>query len=350
MLKVKLFMTMDCNLKCTYCYENHKKENMKQQVFNYNIVDLHQLIIKRLKMLNDNVVSIEFYGGEPLLEFEKIQYIIEYFNSHNKNIKIKYALTTNGTLVTPQIARFLKANSVAIFLSLDGDEKSTSDRIYKSGKTAFPDALRGLERLQKESNNITINMVVTSKNYVNIIRSLKYLKSYSVYTFSIAANFYDEEWLNVDDDALVSLYKEINEFCLNNDDVCVDPFEQKTFPLTQCTLKETLAITPNGDVYPCTYFPTSCNQGLKLGHITEELDWAVLKSISKDVTCENKKCPSYNGNCNIGCYGKNLTCTGDLYTPSPIICKHLRCSIEAISNYKFMKLRRSIKNSKVVNK
>jgi len=350
MLKVKLFITMVCNLQCTYCYEKNKKQCMEHQNINYDLDDLHRLIANRLDMLNDNEVLIEFYGGEPLLDFEKIKIITEHMKNLPGNIKVNYAITTNGTLITPEISGFLEINSVKIFLSLDGDEDSTNNRIYISGKPAFSDILNGLRMLQKNSNNITINMVVNSNNFSKLIDNLQFLMKHSLRTFSIAIDFFDKKWLQISDDILFNFYKEVKEFCLSNDDVYVDSFEKKTFPLTQCTMAETLSVMPNGEVFPCTYFPTSCNGNLTLGHISQRLNWSILEEISKEVVCEDKQCPSYHGNCNIGCYGKNVTCTGDLYTPSPIICKHLRCSNDAISNYKFMKLRRSLKGSKTVTR
>ncbi len=339
MLKIKMFLTMTCNLQCTYCYEKNHIQNTSDTNLNYNLDDLYQLIKNRLISIDNNEVSIGFYGGEPLLRFNEIKNIIDHFNLINDEIKINYEVTTNGTLITNEISKYFKTNKVKIAVSLDGDEESTVNRIYKNKKPAFLDVLNGIKTLQKELNEIIINIVINSENFYKLIKNLEFLIGLSINNFSIAIDFFDEKWLNITDEALLNFYSELKYFCLLNENIYVGIFEKKVFPLTQCTLEETLSITPDGSVYPCIYFPTSNGKDLKLGHITKSLDWTLLNSISKEVICENKTCASYSSNCSIGCYGLNITCSGELYTPSPILCKHYRCSIQAISNYKLLKLR-----------
>ncbi len=351
MLKIKLFMTMKCNLCCTYCYEQKaaNPSTINANLSFYNISDLRKLIQSRLYELNDSEVLIDFFGGEPLLEFTKIKEIIKELTLLPQHIIVNYSITTNGTLITEEIACFFYAHSFKIYLSLDGNEYSCSNRIYKNGDNAFPDIINGLKTLQKFNNNITINIVVNSNNYLNLIENLYFLMEQCVFSFAIAIDFFDTEWLNISNNILSDFYLKIKNFCLSHPNIYVDLFEKETFPLTQCTLGETLSILPNGEVFPCTYFPTCRNnKDLTLGNVSQELNWKLLKEISKEITCDNKQCPSYNYNCNIGCYGKNIICTGNPYTPSPIICKHLACSIESISNYKFLKMRKKQQSIKVV--
>lgn len=92
-------LTDDCNLRCRYCkfggtykgIQVHSKRSMSYEVIYEGI----SLIKKYYK--NKEILNIAFYGGEPLMEFAKIQYIVKKIRSLYNNVG--FSFTTNGVLL-----------------------------------------------------------------------------------------------------------------------------------------------------------------------------------------------------------------------------------------------------------
>ncbi len=111
-----------CNLQCSYCYHAEKGERaqpprkMSREVA-FRAVDF---LFERSGGLQDLVLV--FFGGEPLLNFEIIKEIAGYARTEAaaSGKRISFAITTNGTLLTPEIVDFLQKQDVSITVSLDG--------------------------------------------------------------------------------------------------------------------------------------------------------------------------------------------------------------------------------------
>ena len=68
-------------------------------------------------------LTFEFQGGEPLMNFETIKYIIEYSKSISNGKIIEYNLVSNLTLLTDEMIEFFIENEVSICTSIDGDKR-----------------------------------------------------------------------------------------------------------------------------------------------------------------------------------------------------------------------------------
>ena len=117
---VTLTLTANCNLSCVYCYEKHDdNKSMSFDTAKY-ILDSE---FEGLK--NDDYITIDFFGGEPFLEFELIKKIVSYVREQNIKGRFlpryRFFATTNGTLIHGEIMNFLKAHkNFYLGLSLDG--------------------------------------------------------------------------------------------------------------------------------------------------------------------------------------------------------------------------------------
>ena len=110
-------------------------------------------------------MNITFYGGEPLLNFSLIRKSVAYAIEIFQKQKIMFSITTNGTLITPEIAKFCSTNNINILLSLDGP-KEIHDRYRKTsnGNGSYQNTIRGLRYLykaygKKYKDKVKINMV-----------------------------------------------------------------------------------------------------------------------------------------------------------------------------------------------
>jgi uncharacterized protein len=109
-------VTDDCNFNCSYCFQKKEKKTINNATIK-TAVDFFYPFLKG----NDHIY-IGFYGGEPLLAYEKIKYATILLLEKNKagNKKIKFSVTTNGSLLTDEILDFFNRHQFIVMLSFDG--------------------------------------------------------------------------------------------------------------------------------------------------------------------------------------------------------------------------------------
>lgn len=113
--------TLRCNSNCIYCQASRKDINAKD-------IDMDKATAKKIVNLilqsPSPMIKIEFQGGEPLLNFNIIQYIIEYAELRNmfKKKDLSFVICTNLINITEKMLRYLKGHRVYISTSLDGQK------------------------------------------------------------------------------------------------------------------------------------------------------------------------------------------------------------------------------------
>lgn len=166
-------VTDQCNLKCVYCslgdLYSYKKREFKKLNLSNALVLLDYLF--RVKPTRSSL-SISFYGGEPLLNFNAIQTIVFYAKkkSNEKEILLSFNMTTNATLLDKYI-EFLVENEIELLISLDGDEIEQSYRVYKDGDNSFKKVVYNIDIVQNNypeyfANKVFFNSVLHNKNSV----------------------------------------------------------------------------------------------------------------------------------------------------------------------------------------
>ena len=112
-----LQITEACNLKCAYCYQHCKTDSFMQ------LGMAKQSIQKHIANSDEfDEIEIEFFGGEPFLQFDFIREICEWTWAQRFKKPIIFFCSTNGTLIHGEIQTWLKKHSHKIWvgLSLDG--------------------------------------------------------------------------------------------------------------------------------------------------------------------------------------------------------------------------------------
>lgn len=160
---VCLILNNSCNLCCDYCYAHGGTYNLPPQKMSLRVAkQAIDMTARSVLQHNDNKITIAFFGGEPLLNFNLIQKIVNYVKEYYKNLSAKYQITTNGTLITKSIAKFLERNNFDIMLSIDGNKKLHDFyRKYKNGIGTFDDIIENLHNIK---NKKLINARITITN------------------------------------------------------------------------------------------------------------------------------------------------------------------------------------------
>lgn len=177
--KITLQITQNCNLRCTYCIYSENL-NLGQRSHSQNVMSFEtaqkSLDFYRNHSIDSEQISIGFYGGEPLMEFELIKKIVRYSESIFEGRKIIYSVTTNATLLTDTIIEYLVENRFNVLVSLDGPKEiQNRNRKFPSGQGSFDIAISNIRKLSRRmaetDKEISISMVIDSKTlYSELIK------------------------------------------------------------------------------------------------------------------------------------------------------------------------------------
>lgn len=158
--KICLAVSYNCNFSCLYCYNNTKADNTSVSLMTATTAR------RAIDFLSDNsskdTLAIDFFGGEPLLNFNVINIAADHCRSKKKDIK--FSITTNATLITPSIAEFLKVNDFKVVVSIDGSENIHNQvRKYRNGKDSYESVIKGIDILRQyiAAEKLTYNVVAT---------------------------------------------------------------------------------------------------------------------------------------------------------------------------------------------
>lgn len=196
-LNLTIAPTSNCNFRCPYCYE---KDVLKvQRMSDITANNILKMIKDRIKHLE--TVNITWYGGEPLLELDRIlslsQQIIKICEENNTEY---YAsMVTNGYFLTCEcLERLIEVKVKNIQITLDGTQEYHDNRRYRVGKKpTFGRIIQNLKSLKKIEDSsgfpvIGIRMNVDKNNFKSLYELDKYLLDEGIQnyaTFYIAAVF-----------------------------------------------------------------------------------------------------------------------------------------------------------------
>ena len=140
-----LNVTNQCNLSCTYCYEYGEDkivdtENGRQPKF-MTEETARQSVEFMLKESGDNKVAhVTFFGGETLLNVPVLAKTIAYARERGAELgkQVDFSLTTNATLLKPEIIEFLAEERVGVTISIDGPrEVQDKFRVFHNGAGSY---------------------------------------------------------------------------------------------------------------------------------------------------------------------------------------------------------------------
>jgi 12,18-didecarboxysiroheme deacetylase len=161
-------ITQRCNLKCVHCYAHSK-----------NIAFDNELSLSEGKILIDDLAEFGvpvmlFSGGEPLVRKD-----LPELAAYAVNKGMRAVVSTNGTLITPQIAQILKDIGLSyVGISIDGMEE-INDR-FRGVKGAFKLALKGIENCKKAGIKVGLRFTINKSNVGQISEIFKLLEEMEI--------------------------------------------------------------------------------------------------------------------------------------------------------------------------
>jgi len=176
-LDILIYPTEACNLRCKYCWENFKKNNMERKTEESVIAFLEKHVPKYKRLY------IKWFGGEPLLNVAAIERIMKVSIKicRSNSVILSSSITTNGYLLTNDIVRRLIKHKIYEYqVTVDGlKEDHDKMRVMPNGEGSFDVIVKNLLTVKKEVANKLLRILIrTNFNENNIVRIHEYAKLY----------------------------------------------------------------------------------------------------------------------------------------------------------------------------
>ena len=279
-----LHVAHTCNLNCEYCFASQGKYKGERALMSFEVGK------RALDFLIENSGSrrnleVDFFGGEPLMNFDVVKKLVSYARSveKEKGKNFRFTLTTNGVLIDDEVIDFCNREMNNVVLSLDG-RKEVHDRyrVDYSGKGSWEKIVPKFQKLVKArgDKNYYIRGTYTHFNpdFTQDIKEMLNLGFTELSLEPVVCEKNDKNALTEEDlPILFKEYEKLTELMIQREK------ENKPFTFYHyildlqegpCVYKrisgcgsgtEYMAVTPWGDLYPCHQFVG--DEKFKLGDI-----------------------------------------------------------------------------------
>lgn len=255
-------LTLDCQFRCVYCYENHPKKYMNQEIKS-QVINL----VKREAVRGKNI-SIVWYGGEPLLDFNSIASLTkEFIEICNKyNVTYCASMISNGYLFNNNIIDSLKTLHIdSVQITLDGmNEIHEKRRPLMNKKKSFDRIIKNIiDIYNSKYTKIHLRINVDKSNIQSAYELIEYLSIKKLYDIDINLGLMkkfgcDHNGFKLEKN-LFSMKEFSDEFLKFRDKLVEFGFKKATekmipeYKINSCTMDapNSYVIDPDGYVYKC---------------------------------------------------------------------------------------------------
>lgn len=197
-----LEITQQCNLRCDYCIYSGNYSGVRTHQDKYMSDDIIKKSINYYFKHNiqSDTATISFYGGEALLDFDKICMAVEYARSINtENKPLKFFISSNGTTLTSKIISWLKNNEdVELTITLNGDQHDRY-RHFQSGKGSLETILSSIRKIKTTAPDLwdRIDFLANIVTYSELIKLREFYKEHIEKPPALITGIYSQNGNNI---------------------------------------------------------------------------------------------------------------------------------------------------------
>lgn len=338
-MQISLIITESCPLACNYCYEIHKAN----QKMTFEKAKEH--IDREFAGLDEDAeINIEFFGGEPFLNFELIEQVVDYVEEQYPKRMVTYNTTTSGVILTEHIKKWLSDHRRHFYaaLSLDGvKEAHDKNRVFAGNKKGTFDSI-DQDFFLKMYHPLPVKATIAPNCLEQMAESVIYLieKGFQVDATLAMGDIDWSDAKNIDVlirelDKLIKYYDEHPETEVIR--MLNIPFEalllEKKENTRYCGAGLRIHCYTGTDDYwtPCQGFSKiTVGEEVSLQYAGENFE----NYIEPESVCT--MCP-LNNVCS-RCWGTNLAATGSIHKPDPWLCVINRIILQAGSKIRYDKI------------
>ena len=346
-----LHVAHTCNLNCSYCFASQGKYHGERAVMSFDVGK------RALDFLIENSgtrrnLEVDFFGGEPLLNFQVVKDLVAYARMREKEAgkNFRFTLTTNGMLIDDDVIDFCNREMSNVVLSLDG-RKEVHDRyrVDFAGNGSWERIVPKFQKLvaARGGKNYYMRGTFTHANpdFLADIRQMLDLGFTELSMEPVVCAPDDPSALTQEDLPIVlEQYEKLSELMLERErEGRPFTFYHYMIDLTggPCIYKrisgcgsgtEYMAVTPWGDLYPCHQFVGE--EKFKLGNIwdgvtePETQDEFARCNVYAKPECRDCWARLYcSGGCAANAYHATGSITGTYDYGCKLFCKRMECAI-----------------------
>ena len=351
-----LHVAHDCNLRCKYCFASQGDFKGERLLMPLEVgrKALEFISINSGKRKN---LEVDFFGGEPLMNFDVVKELVSYGRilekKYNKNFR--FTITTNGVLLDEDKMDFINENMSNVVLSLDG-RKKINDYMRKTvnGQGSYdiivPKMKKMVEKRKDKDYYIRGTFTKYNKDFSEDIMEYYNLGFKKVSMEPVVASPKEDYALMEED--LEEVLREYEKFSKEYIDIKKKDKDFMFFhfmiDLNQgpCIIKRTvgcgagseyMAVTPEGDLYPCHQFVG--NEDFKMGNVFTGIENTTIRDEFKKANVLTKEeCSGCWARyyCSGGCHANAYNFNKDIKKPYKIGCemekKRIECAISILAN------------------
>lgn len=347
---LNLFISQSCNLRCLYCYGGggeYGKKGFMDETTAYRGIDW---LIGQSG--DEKKLSLSFFGGEPLMNFQLIKKIVSYCEEKEKehDKKFDFAITTNGTLLSDEIISYCRGKKIAFLISFDGPkEVQDYNRPSKEGNfSSYDEAIRGIKKLLPEIPDTNVRATIYGDADIQYITDFLSDFGFASYHFVLASqsphNRLSEEKNHIlPVEKIIKFHRDYGEKILRavkNREVDkirklkLSRFFRNFIPGDDPVRKYFYcgvgrfyaAMSASGDIYPCHRFVGL--EEYKMGNIysndisRDEHLKSLVFTADKCIECWAKYF------CGGNCVYEHMVSTGSIFDPAEEVCKIIKALTE----------------------
>jgi len=340
----------DCQLRCKYCFASTGDFGKGRKLMSFE-TGKHAIDFLLEKSGDRQNLELDFFGGEPLMNFNVVKQVVEYARSREKEYgkHFRFTITTNGLLLDDDKIEFINREMSNVVLSIDG-RKETNDkfRVLPNGQGCYDMILPKYKKLVagRGDKEYYVRGTFTNKNldFSNDVFALYDAGFDQISVEPVVGDSHEYALTEKDLPAVFKEYEVLARKIIDNEkngkkfnffhfmlDLDQGPCAIKRLRGCGCG-NDYVAITPDGDIFPCHQFVGI--DEYKMGNIDEgtfnyemKADFAKAHVYSKP---ECRKCWA-KFYCSGGCNANNYQYMGDIRTAHKLSCqlekKRLECAI-----------------------
>ena len=342
-----LHISHDCNLRCRYCFADEGAYHSVRETMSFETAKAAiDFLLKESG--NRQVLEVDFFGGEPLMNFDVVKKTVYYAKEEGAklNKKFLFTTTTNGLLLDDEAIKFFNEEMENVVLSLDG-RREIHDEVRKtvSGKGSFDAVIDKIKKFVKSrgDKHYYVRGTFTAKN-PDFSKDVLFLADNGFDSISMEPVVTDIPDLQITEDLLPRIKEEYEVLA---DEYVKREEEGKGFLFFHfnidleggpCLSKrvsacgagnEYFSVVPNGDIYPCHQF--AGDKDFVMGNVfTGELNQKIRKKFAESCLFTRKKCEGCFCKfiCSGGCNANNYHYNGDINEPYEMTCEMMKKRIE----------------------
>ena len=346
-----LHIAHTCNLNCSYCFASQGKYHGERALMSFEVGK------RALDFLVENShgrtnLEVDFFGGEPLMNFDVVKQLVAYARSIEKakGKNFRFTLTTNGVLIDDDVIDFANREMSNVVLSLDG-RKDVHDRfrVDYAGKGSWEKIVPKFQKLveARGGKNYYMRGTFTHHNpdFLKDIQTMLDLGFDELSMEPVVCASGDPSELTMADLPIVlAQYEELAKLMMERDkqgkpftfyhymiDLAGGPCIYKR--ISGCgSGTEYMAVTPWGDLYPCHQFVG--DEKFKLGDIWKGVDnTAIQEEFMQCNVYARKECRDCwarlycSGGCTANAYHSTGSVKGIYKKGCELFKKRMECAI-----------------------